>query len=228
MVVPSGLLRALRPGVQVPLANACAFAGVAALVMHVVRTAEFFEVAFPVGVALTAVASLVVMRLLFARSSDSHRAFVQAVMWPPLMGACVGAAVDLCLRSDRPKMSLSFLGADLGGGVPETVAVALLSGLAGLLGTAIVLPQVLLVERAREGAGDGGSRLMRAAFRLAVIAWATAFTIASLATLLARREEGAATAVLVVACALGVAGQAARARLASESVTRVAPAAPYR
>jgi len=227
MHAPPPLLRALRPGLQVPLANACAFGGIAALVMHVMRTAELSAEAFPVGVALVVGASLVVMRLLFGRSTDAHLARVQGLLWPPVIGCTVGAAVHalMCLR--QPYMQLSIAGVSLGGGAAEVVAVALFSGLAGLLGAALLLPQVVVVVRARAAARDAGMKLAQTAARLAVVMWGVALAVAVVACALAHEAELGTAATLAAAAALGLAGQGVCAWLAREPGLQPAPA-PYR
>jgi hypothetical protein len=227
MHAPSALLRVLRPGLQVPLANACAFGGIAALVMHVMRTAELSEEAFPVGVALVVGASLIVMRLLFGHSSDAHRARVQALLWPPVIGCIAGALVHSTMCLDRPYMEMSIAGVSLGGGGAELVAVTLLSGLAGLLGAALLLPQVIVVVRARAAMRDGGAQLAQTAARLAVAMWGIALGVAVVACALARESELGTSAALAAEAALGLAGQGVCAWLARQPVLQPAPV-PYR
>jgi hypothetical protein len=228
-VVParSTLLRALRPGLQVPLANACAFGGVAALVMHVMRTAELSPEAFPVGVALVAGASLLLMRLLFVRSSDAHRARVHAFLWPPVIGALAGATVDRAMWLGHPEMRLAFLGVPFGGDVMEVVAVAVLSGFAGLLGTALLLPQIVVITRAKAATDDAGAHLSRLAVRLAQAAWAIAFAIAATSFVIARGTERSATSTHLVAAGIGLFGQTVRVWLSREKPIALATV-PYR
>ena len=227
MHVPSALLRVLRPGLQVPLANACAFGGIAALVMHAMRTVELFEEAFPVAVALVVGASLIVMRLLFGRSTGAHRARVQGLLWPPVIGCIAGALVHSTMCLDRPYMYLSIAGVSLGGSRAEVVAVAILSGLAGLLGAALLLPQVIVLIRARADMRDDGARLAQPAARLAVAVWGVALGIAGLACALARETELWTSAVLGTAAALGLTGQGVCVWLARQPVLQPVPA-PYR
>jgi hypothetical protein len=227
MALPPALARTLRPAVQVPVANACAFAGIAAIVMHFLATAQLSPVAVPSGVALTGVASLAVMRLLFTRSTDVHRSRVHAVLWPPLLGAIVGTAVDLGMRLGHPHMRIGFAGISLGGGVAEAVAVAVLSAIAGILGTAIVLPQVNTLARARASDARSGAHVAHAAGALALRAWASALAIGALACALAAPGEVAAPAVIAALGALGLASQGAHAQLARESDLDVA-CGPYR
>jgi hypothetical protein len=227
MHAPHALRRAFRPGVQVPLANACAFGGIAALVMHLMRTVDLTEEAFPAGVALVVGASLVVMRLLFGRSTDAHLARVQGLLWPPFIGCIVGASVHAGLCLGRPYMDLSIAGVHLGGGVAEVVAVAVLSGLAGLLGAALLLPQVMVVVRARAAARDAGVQLALTAARLAVAVWGIALGLSVLACGLARGTELGTSATLVAVAALGLSGQGLCAWLARQPVLQPA-AAPYR
>lgn len=223
----SALLRALRPGVQVPLANACAFGALAALVMQAMRTAELSPEAFPTGVALVAGASLLLMRLLFVRTSDAHRARVHAFLWPPVIGALVGATVDRGMCLGRPEMSLAFLGVPLGGDVMEVVAVAVLSGLAGLLGTALLLPQIVAIARAKWATGDDAARLSRLAVRLGQAAWAIAFVIAATSFLVARGPERIAASTLLLAAGIGLCGQTVKLWLSREKPIALATL-PYR
>jgi hypothetical protein len=227
MHAPSALLRALRPGLQVPLANACAFGGIASLVMHIMRTAELSEDAFPAGVALVVGASLIVMRLLFGHSSDAHRARVQAFLWPPVIGCIAGALVHSTMCLDRPYMDLSIAGVSLGGGGAELVAVALLSGLAGLVGAALLLPQVIVVVRARAAMRDGGAQLAQTAARLTVAVWGIAFGISGVACGLAQETEFGTSATIMAVAALGLTGQGLRAWLGRQPVLQQAPV-PYR
>jgi len=114
--VPPAALRLLRPGLQVPIANACAFAAIAALVMHFMRSVALSGSAFPAGVGLVALASLVVMRLLFGRARDAHGARTAALFWPPVIGGVAGAVVHV--TTCKPSVGLSIAGVPLGGGVP--------------------------------------------------------------------------------------------------------------
>lgn len=225
--VAAVLLSVLRPGLQVPLANACAFGGVAALVMHVMRTAAFAPPAFPVGVALVAGASVVVMRLLFGGPADAHRARVQAFLWPPLVGALVGASIDCAMNLASPQLRFAFLGEPLGGGPMEAVAVGLLTGLAGLLGTALLLPQIAAIARARAAADEDAARLTRIAERVTAATWAAALGIAAVSAIIAARDEVATATGLVIVAAIGFAAQVMKPRLARESLAR-AVALPYR
>ena len=187
--------------------------------MHAMRTVELLEEAFPVAVALVVGASVIVMRLLFARSTDAHRARVQGLLWPPVIGCIAGALVHSTMCLDPPYMELSVAGVSLGGGGAEVVAVAILSGLAGLLG-ALLLPQVIVVVRARQAVQDGGARLAQTVARLAVAVWAVALGIAGLACALARETELWTSAVLGTAAALGLAGQGASVCLAQPVMAR--------
>jgi len=227
MHVPSALLRVLRPGLQVPFANACAFGGIAALVMHAMRTVELCEEAFPLAVALVVGASLIVMRLLFGRSPNAHRAQLHGLLWPPVIGCIAGALVHSTMCLDRPYMEMSIAGVSLGGAGPEVVAVALLSGLAGLLGAALLLPQVIVVVRARAAMRDGGAQLAQTAARLAVAMWGIALGVTGVACALARETELGTSAALAAGAALGLAGQGVCAWLARQPVLQPAPA-PYR
>jgi hypothetical protein len=221
------VLRALRPGVQVPLANACAFGGIAALVMHAMRTAALSAEAVPAGVALVAGASLLLMRLLFVRSTDAHRARVHAFVGPPMIGALVGATVDRGMCWERPQMGLAFLGMPLGGDVMEAVAVAVISGLAGLLGTALLLPQIVVIAHAKTASDDAAASLTRLAVRLAAATWAIAFAVGVLTDLIARGSERITARTLLIAAAVGLCSQAVRWRLDRERPIR-SSAVPYR
>jgi hypothetical protein len=232
--MPPAVLRLLRPGLQVPLANACAFAGIAALVMHGMRTAALSDDAFPAGVGVVGLASLVVMRLLFGRARDAHGARMHALFWPPVLGGAAGAVVHV--TTCNPRVGLSIAGVWLGGGVPEIVAVASLSAFAGLLGAAVLVPQVLVIARARgedcgggEGgeAGHAGARLARLADRLARATWGLACVLAGAAYVVARPGEIATASALAAVTVAGLAAQIARAGLGRAGPASV-PAAPYR
>jgi uncharacterized membrane protein YqjE len=131
----------------------------------------------------------------------------------------------MCL--DRPYMDLSIAGVSLGGSRAEVVAVAILSGLAGLLGAALLLPQVIVLIRARADMRDDGARLAQTAARLAVAVWGVALGIAGLACALARETELWTSAVLGTAAALGLTGQGVCVWLARQPVLQPVPA-PYR
>jgi hypothetical protein len=228
MPFASSLLRALAPGVQVPLANACACSGVAALVMHAGRTSSLRKEAFSVGLAVASLASLVAMRSLFTRTRDPHAARVRAFLWLPLAGAIVGWAADVSMRMDGCSVGLSIAGnGDLTGGGLETVVIATLSAFVGLLGTALVLPQIHALERARSATKEQGARLAALAERLALFTWSVALGIGVIANDLARPREIDATRALVIVGTLGIIGQCGRAlgvRAAVAPMTRL----PYR
>jgi hypothetical protein len=179
--------------------------------MHVGRTAEIRKVAFSVGVVVAALGSLAVLRVLFTRSKDSHGARTRAVLWPPLVGALVGAAADGCMHLDAVGVSLSIAGTDLGGGVSEMVAIALFSAIAGFIGTGLLLPQVVVLARAGEAPEGAIARLAGLAERLAVFVWGVAFGLAALTCVLARPRELDAAVALLVAGVLGLGGQCVRA-----------------
>jgi hypothetical protein len=225
MGVPPAALRFLRPGLQVPLANACAFAAIAALVMHFMRSVALSDAAFPAGVGFVALASLLVMRLLFGRARDAHGARMAALFWPPVIGGVAGAVVHVAACD--PWVGLSIAGVWLGGGVPEVVAVASLSGLAGLLGAVLLLPQVVVIARARADEDEAGARLGRLAERLARATWGAACVLAGAAYVVARSGEIVTTCVLGALGAMGLAAQVAKTSLARAESVRL-PAAPYR
>jgi hypothetical protein len=227
VVFGSKLAGFLRPGVQVPSANACACGGLAALVMHVGRTSEMREEAFSVALAIASGASLVAMRVLFVRTKDPHRAKVQAFVWPPLIGAIAGAVADVWTHVGSWSVALSIFGTELGGGVAETVLIAILSAFAGLVGTALILPQVRALERARASAEEADARVSMVAERLALATWATALALAGIAFVVARARELDGMRVLVAVAALGFLAQCARVRRARSGVVSAA-SAPYR
>jgi hypothetical protein len=107
------------------------------------------------------------------------------------------------------------------------VAVSALSALAGLLGAGLLLPQVLVVGRARSNDAGAGPRLERVAERLAQVTWTIAGGLGVAAYVVAGPGEHAATCTLVVACAAGLAAQLGRARLVHQAPAQVATA-PYR
>jgi hypothetical protein len=195
--------------------------------MHALRTAAMSPAAFPPGIALVAAASLVVMRLLFGRPIDAHRARVHAFLWPPVIGALVGPVVDRFMWLTVPDLELAFLGVRFHGDLAEIVAVAVLSAAAGLLGAALLVPQIIVITRARSAPDDAAARLTRLASRLALATWAIAFAIAAASDLLASRREQAAASVLVALAAIGLCGQALRWWLSREPPMRLA-AVPYR
>jgi hypothetical protein len=152
---------------------------------------------------------------------------VHAFLWPPVIGALVGATVDRGMCLGRPEMSLAFLGVPLGGDVMEVVAVAVLSGLAGVLGTTLLLPQIVVIARAKAATDDASARLTRLAVRLAQAAWAIAFVIAATSFLIAPRTERSAASTLLVAAVIGLFGQTMRLWLAREKPLELATL-PYR
>lgn len=222
------MLRLLRPGIQVPLANACACGGIAAIVMHFGRTAAMRPQAFAVGVLVAVIVSLLLLRLLFVGSPDAHRARVRAALWPPLVGAVVGIAADGCMHLGGG-VSVSFAGVALGGGAPELMAIAVLGALAGTAGTALLLPQVSVLHRSRL-LDPTASRVALAADRLGVVAWGVASLLAMAACALADERETATACALALACVTGGAGQWLRwHRLTRASAPSAAlVAAPYR
>lgn len=220
------LSRALRPAAQVPLANAVGCTAIAALVMHFGRTALMFPASFTLGVELACAGSLVMLRALFGRSPDTRVARVRALVLPPLVGSIVGVAADAAMHCGNHAMSLSLAGVDLGGGASELLVIWLLSGLAGLLGALLLVPQILALERARLQTESGTPEAAAAAERLGVVAWTVALGLALLAWALARPSEIDVVRVLVAASLAGVAGQWVRASQA-RSCTATA-AGPYR
>ncbi len=211
-MAPTRLLsRALRPAAQVPLANAVGCTAIASLVMHFGRTAQMFPASFTIGVELACAGSLVMLRALFGRSPDTRVARVRALVLPPLVGSIVGVVADGAMHCGNHAMSLSLAGVDLGGGASELLVIWLLSGLAGLLGALLIVPQILALERARLETELGTPEAAAAAERLGVVAWTLAFGLALLAWALARPSEIDVVRVLVAASAAGVAGQWVRA-----------------
>ncbi len=227
MALPATLLRVLRPGIQVPLANAVACGGLAALVMHVGRTAQLRQGAFSVGLVAASLGSLVAMSIVFRWTKDPDRARAQAFLWPPLVGALVGATADLCLHVGRSPVSLSIAGFGLGGGADETVMVAFLSSFVGLLGTALLWPQIQVLARARDATTERDARVAALAEWLALSVWGVALGVALLANGLATVREHGATWPLVLVGTLGLLGQCLRAAGIRGAVARGAPA-PYR
>lgn len=226
MVVAAAVLRTLRPSVQVSTGNACAFAGTAAIAMHLVGTASLSKAAVPVGVLLTGVAALGAMLALFTRLTDAHRARVQAVLGPPLVGALVGMLIDGGIRAANPTMRIGFAGIALGGGLAEFVAVAVLSAMVGLVGVAIVLPQVNALACTREGDAQGGPHSAHAAGSLALRAWVTALGIGLLG-LMWGDSRGPSLAVVVLG-ALGLASHLVRERFARAGRVAFPAPLPYR
>ena len=224
------LFRALRPGLQVPLANACASTGVAALVMHFGRTSELRAEAFTLGLTVAACGSLVLMRVIFTGTNDPTRARTHALLWPPLLGASLGALCDWSIQASGYDLKLSFAGSPLGGGLGETLQIAAFSALAGLLGTALLLPQIRVLGRARaSSASEGGANPALAALaeRLGLLTWAVALAIGVLASVLAGSREVEGAVVLAVVGATGLAGQVLRAFWGRSREVVTTPA-PYR
>lgn len=183
--------------------------------------------AFTVGVVVALLASMLVLRFLFVGSPDWNRACVRTALWPPLVGAIVGIAADLCMRMDGG-VSLSFGGMALGGGLPETIAVAILGAFAGIAGTALLLPQVVLLHRAR-WVDPTEEEVASAAERLGVLAWTAASSLTLFTLVIADERERTVTLALALGCILGGTGQCVRACLVRERP--LAPpivALPYR
>jgi hypothetical protein len=226
MSVGSTLVRTLRPGVQVPLANACACGGLAALVMHVGRTSEMRGEAFPVALAVASCASLVVMRVLFIQTNDPRQARIQAFLWPPLVGAIAGAVADVCMHVGGWTVNLSILGTELDGGVAETLVIAILSAFAGLVGTVLLLPQIRALERARFVTKEPVG-LVTLADRLALLTWAAALGIGVVALVLARVREVDGAVALVTVATVGFLALCARVWRVRDAVAPMS-STPYR
>jgi hypothetical protein len=116
---------------------------------------------------------------------------------------------------------------ELRGGAVETVLIVILSAFAGLLGTALVWPQIHALERARSAAKEQGLRLAAVAERLARFVWSVALAIGVLANHLAGPRELDATRALVIAGTLGILGQCARAWGVRSAAAPMTPL-PYR
>jgi hypothetical protein len=193
----------LRPGAQVPLATACTFGAMTAIVLRVLGVGDLWARAGDAGVAIGAVLSLGALRLL-ARTDDADRARIRAIAWPPALAGIVGAAVNCILHLRFPRAELAFEGLSLSDlGPVEPLAVGVLSAFAGLMGSMVLLPQVWLLARARDR--DDGAAIARVARGLAVTAWALAFVTSAVARLVARQPW--APAVLFVIASFGLLGQ---------------------
>jgi hypothetical protein len=166
------------------------------------------------------------LRALFGRSPDTRVARVRALVLPPLVGSIVGVAADAAMHCGNHAMSLSLAGVDLGGGASELLVIWLFSGLAGLLGALLLVPQVLALERARLQTEIGTPEAAAVAERLGVVAWAVALGLALLAWALAGPSEITVVSVLAAASVAGVMGQWVRASRAP--ACGAIAAGPYR
>jgi hypothetical protein len=193
----------LRPGVQVPLATACTFGSLAAIVLQALRVEELWRPAGDAGVVVAAGLSLLAVRLL-ARTDDPDKARVRAIAWPPALAGIVGAIVNCLIHLRFPHAELSFEGVSLSDlGPAEPLAVGMLSACVGLAGSLLLAPQVWLLARAR--ARGEVAEVARVARGLAVTAWALAF-VASAAAHFVAREPRLPTALFALASA-GLLGQ---------------------
>jgi hypothetical protein len=212
----------LRPGVQVPLATACTFGAMTAIVLRVLRVGDLWARAGDAGVTIAAVLSLGALRLL-ARTDDADRARIRAIAWPPAIAGIIGAAVNCILHLKFPRAELAFQDLSLSDlGPAEPLAVGMLSAGAGLLGSLVLVPQVWLLARAR--ASDDAAKVARVARSLAVTAWALAFVTSAAARLVARQPW--APAFLFLIASLGLVVQALLLR--RERAVPMPVSGPYR
>jgi hypothetical protein len=213
----------LRPGVQVPLATACTFGSLAAIVLKVLRVDQLWRPAADSGVVAAVILTFGALRLL-GRTRDPHTARVRAVAWPPVIAAIVGLAVDWLLHLGLPDARLTFDGLRLSSlGPAEALAVGIFSADFGLLGSLVLAPQVCLLMRARER-GDI-AEVARVTRSLSLAAWGLAFAAATVA-LTVVREAGAAWVVEAIG-SVGLAGQLLLTRRRERTAPVAAPA-PYR
>jgi hypothetical protein len=212
----------LRPGVQVPLATACSFAGLTLIVVRILNVDVLGGAVGDAGAVLTGVVSFFALRAL-VRTSDPFRARLRAIAWPPLLGAVLGASIDILMHVRDPDAALSFCGVHLYEmGLAEYLAVALMSAGVGVVGTIMIAPQVFLLAHERSR-GDA-ARVDRFAQGLAASAWMLAALCASVAFTLARSHVG--TTLLLSVTSVGLAAQLAS-RL-QRTATHVRAAEPYR
>jgi hypothetical protein len=104
-----------------------------------------------------------------------------------------------------------------------------LGAFAGTAGTALVLPQVVMLHRSRLE-DPTAFRVARAGDRLGVVTWCVASLLAMVACALADERETATACALALACVAGGAGQWVRWWRVTSASASSAPvvAAPYR
>jgi hypothetical protein len=200
------LRRIFRPALQVPLAIACVFACVAELVLHRLGVAGLAPMAFAGGVLLTGAVSAIVVRL-HVRCATTEATWSLAILWPPIVAALVGAAVDLIMHWQNHQLALSFEGWELGGRMHDPVSelgdVAVLSAFVGLAGTIAlwsINALVVWAENDRVPARQADRREW-----VACAVWAVAFALSLAARAVATTGEVGATRATVWLSALAIA-----------------------
>jgi hypothetical protein len=185
---------------------------VAELVLHEIEVARLVPTAFPCGVVLAGAGSaLMIHRRL--RGVTGKAAWRRAILWPSVVAALVGAAVDWFMHSQNGGLALSFAGYQFSGGLYELVEVSAFAASAGLLGTFIVWVINLLcvwvqshpvpAQRAARGAQAAG------------IVWVVAFAMSVAARACATDAERATSRVVVGISAVALLGLALRAAKAA-------------